>query len=78
MTNGDHEGRIFLSHFHTNNRLLIWFHIQKGLKEVLEYADMRHNMITPFQRDMTSLVFQRAAVRFVSFPRVGSGYMYVR
>ena len=52
MTNGDHEGRIFLSHPHGNNGLffllttkyliLYWKTHEKDFQENLECAKMRH------------------------------------
>ena len=52
ITNGDHEGRIFLSHTHTNNgfffllttiyRILYWKNI-KQLPDNPELAEMRHS-----------------------------------
>ena len=52
MTNGDHEGHIFLSHPHTNNGLVflltIKYHIfiLKRLPEVSEYAKKPHIKMT--------------------------------
>ena len=52
MTNGDHEGRIFLSYPHTNNGLFfllttvfIYLFLNK-LAEVPEYAKMQFHMMT--------------------------------
>ena len=52
MTNGDHEGQIFLSHPHTNNGFFFLLTIKyrilclKMLLEVPEYAHLRHDMVT--------------------------------
>ena len=52
MTNGDHEGRLFLSHPHTNNGfffllttkylIVYWKKHEKRLPENPENAEMRH------------------------------------
>ena len=51
LTNGDHEGRIFLSHPHTNNGLFFFLNTKylilyekdmKRLSENPEFAEMRH------------------------------------
>ena len=49
MTNGDHDGRICLSHTHTNDvhNSISYFHIDKAPK-VPEYADMSHFAIDAF------------------------------
>ena len=53
MTNGDGEGLIILSHPHTNNGFLFLHNIRyrilllNRLQEVLESAEMRHDMMTP-------------------------------
>ena len=46
----------------------VFFYILKRIPEVLAYTKIQHNMIT-------SLVFQRAAVQFLSFQGVGTGYV---
>ena len=52
MTNGDPEGRIFLSYPHTNNRLFFLlttvfiYLFLKRLPEVPEYAKMQFHMMT--------------------------------
>ena len=52
MTNGDHEGRIFLSRPHTNNvfffllttkYLILYWKNMKRLPENHEFAEMRHD-----------------------------------
>ena len=47
MTNGDLEGRNFLSHVHTNNGFffLLTIDLKKKLPEVPEYAEMQYHMI---------------------------------
>ena len=51
MTNGDPEGRIFLSHPHTNNGFFFLLAIKylilclKVLPEVPECAEMQHDMM---------------------------------
>ena len=50
MTNGDREGRIFLSHPHTNNGFsflhtiiyMVFIFKKKKFAEASEYAGMRH------------------------------------
>ena len=42
MTNGDPEGRILMSHPHTNNGLFLLLTIKDP--EVPEYAEIRHDM----------------------------------
>ena len=52
MTNGDPEGRIFLSYPHTNNGFFFWlttvlfFFFKNKLPEVPEYAKMQFHMMT--------------------------------
>ena len=49
MTNGDREGRIFLSHPQTNNILFYLLTIKYRilrLREVPDYVEMQHNMMT--------------------------------
>ena len=55
MTNGDPEGRIFLSYLHTNNgffflltTVFIYLFILKLLTEVHEHAKVKYHMITLF------------------------------
>ena len=54
MTNGDPEGRIFISNPHMNNGLLFLVTIKfrilclKRLIEVPEYAKLLHDMMTSF------------------------------
>ena len=56
MTNGDPEGRIFLSHPHTNNGFFFLLAIKylilclKVLPEVPECAEMQHDMMTLTQK----------------------------
>ena len=79
MTNGDREGRIFLSHPHTNNGfffllttkylILYWKTSIKRLPENPEYAEMRLCGVIFHYNDVTERI---AAVRFLSFPRAGS------
>ena len=83
MTKGDPEGRIFLSHPHTNNgfffllttryHILYWKNM-KRLQENPEFADMRHAdvilMSITSQIDVRPTCSRRAAVRFLSFPRL--------
>ena len=80
MTNGDREGHIFLSHPQIKNGLFflltIKYHIfilKKMFPEICGYAEMRISRRRHFNITMTSLVFQREVVRFLSFPRVGTG-----
>ena len=49
MTNGNHDGRICLSHAHTNdaNNSIAHFHFDK-VQEFPEYADMSHFAIEAF------------------------------
>ena len=60
MTNRDCEGQIFLSHPQTNNGfrflltikycIIVWFFFEKKrLLDFLDYAEMRHNMMTSLQ-----------------------------
>ena len=49
MTNGDAEGRLFLSYPHTNNGfffLLIIYSFKNKLPEVPEYAKRHFHMVT--------------------------------
>ena len=51
MTNGDAEGRIFLSYPHTNNGLFffvttVFVYFLKKVPEVPEYAKMQFHMMT--------------------------------
>ena len=85
MTNGDHEGRIFLFHPHTNNRffscspLNASFYIGntwKRLPENPEYAEMRHgDVILTLQWREGSTCDQRTAVRFFSLGLVRVSHM---
>ena len=80
MTNGCLDGKIFLSHPHTIDRLFFLLTIQyclfiffKQFSEVPDYTVMRHNDMASQRHyknmTMTSLqVFQRMTVRFISFP----------
>ena len=83
MTNGDHEGRIFLSHPHANNGfffllttkylILYWKNMKKTSRKSW-YAEMRRDdVILTLQWRHGSTCDQRAAVRFLSFPRAGMG-----
>ena len=55
MTNGDPEGRIFLSYPHTNNGffflLIIVFLFENKLPEVPEYSKMQFHMMTSFKHN---------------------------
>ena len=74
MTNGDHEGRVFLSHPHTNNGFFFLlttkysFYIDKAWKrlpENPEYAEMRHgDVILTLQRSHGSTCGKRAVFFF--------------
>ena len=61
MTNGESEGRTFLSHPRTNNGFLYLFTFKyrilclKKLLKFPEYAEMRHVMMTSNKVAMTSL-----------------------
>ena len=52
MTNGDHEGPMFLSHAPMNNELFFLppsntaFYVLKMLPEVPEYTEVRRDMMT--------------------------------
>ena len=50
MTNGDHEGRRFLSHPQTHDRFffLLTIKCRFFILKNPEYAEMRHNLITDF------------------------------
>ena len=77
MTSGDHEGRIFLFHSHTNNgffflhntnykyRILYWKEHEKGFQKVLN--SLRCNMVTSFYHN-GNVTDQRAGdVRLFAF-----------
>ena len=79
MTNGDHEGRIFLSHPHTNNGfffllttkyLILYWKNMKRLPENPEYAEVRRDDVTLTLHDVTD---RRAASvrRFVFYLSLG-------
>ena len=86
MTNGDSEGRIFLSHPHTNNGLffllttkyliLCWKH-DKDFQKILN--TLRYDMETSFKHYNDVMDRRAASVRstcgffFFIFPRVGTG-----
>ena len=55
MTNGDPEGRIFLSYPHKNNGFFFWliavFLFENKLPEVPEYAKMQLHMMTSLKHN---------------------------
>ena len=83
MTNGDHEGQIFLSHPHRNNGFffllttkqpfLYWKSIKK-IPENPEFAEMQHgDVIFTLQTHHRSTCGRHAAVCFLSFARAYTG-----
>ena len=75
MTNGDHEGRIFLSHPHTNNGLffllttkyviLYWKNIKKDFQKILN--TLRCDMVTSFSHFNDVTDRRAASVRLFVF-----------
>ena len=51
------------------------FLFKKMIPDLHEYAEMWHIMMTSINVPMMSLDFQNAAVRFLSFPQAGTGYV---
>ena len=56
MTNGDPDGRIFLSHSHMNNGFFfllttVFFKFQTKLPDTPEYAKMQFHMMTSLQHN---------------------------
>ena len=73
MTTVDYKGQIFLSHPHTYDGFFSLHTIKYGFcifKKRLTEAPVTYNV-------KTSLVVLRAAVLFLSFPRVGTGYVSI-
>ena len=90
MTNGDHEGQIFLSHphhAHTNNGfffllttkylILYWKKHEQDFQKILN--TLRCNMVHHFNITMTSQFKKRLACdcSFLSFPRAGRGMSHM-
>ena len=76
MTNSDDDGRIFLYYPRTNSGFTILLTIKPAfLKAFRSSSDKPHFMMTHIHITMMSLVFWRAAVRFLSFAPVGTGYV---
>ena len=87
MKNSDHEGQIFLSNPHTNNGfffllttkylILYWKNIKKTSTKPWMCGDAtwwrNFNILMTPQSDMRPACGRRAAVRYLSFPRVGTG-----
>ena len=73
-----HEGRMFISYPHAINNLFscsplkTHFHIEKSSQKFLNTLRCDISSCRHFNIAMTSHVFQRAAVRFLSFSWVGT------
>ena len=77
MTIGNLEGWIFLSPSHTNNGVFFLLTIKLRIL-CLKNAHIIRCELTwwrHFNVPMTSLIFRRATVQFVSLPQAGTGYV---
>ena len=64
MTNGDPEGRIFLSYPHTNNGFLFlahhcFFYYLNMLPEVPDYAEIKFHMMTSLDDNVREFQFNQ-------------------